>query len=286
MNDGIGLVLSGGGAKGAYEIGVYKALDEMGALRFVNVIAGTSVGALNAVLAESQGADYAEGVWLNLRLSDMLHLDFSGMAKHSIFSQNASLVDTITDTSIINDFLVNGLPVSQKKIEELIDTHVDFGRIKRRIIVPCTESGGQLEYFVLNDYPPETQKNIVLASSAMPLIYRGLVGVQVNNRYYYDGGITPDGNTPVAYLCESGCRAVIAVHLKYDADITNQYFMKNADIVNIIPSRNLGSFLSGTINLNPLKVRADIELGYNDTVDKTDEIYSLINRTNNKPNCF
>ncbi|MDE5584569.1 MAG: patatin-like phospholipase family protein [Ruminococcus sp.] len=276
MKNHIGLILSGGGAKGAYEIGVCKALEKIGVMSFVDIIAGASVGAINAVLVESQGADYAEYVWQSLRLSDMLHVDLSGLAKHNIFSDNPNFIDTITDTSVINDLLTNGLPVSQKKIEELINIHVDFGKIKRKIIIPCTESDGHLEYFILNNYPAEIQKRIILASSAMPLIYRGLVGVEINNRYYYDGGMTDDGNTPVPYLYESGCKKIIAVHLRYDADITNQYFMKDADIVNIIPSKNLGSFLSGTLNLNHFKVYSDIETGYEDTMAMADEIISVI----------
>ena len=48
-NDGdIGLVLSGGGAKGAFQAGVWKAMCELGLARRVRAISGTSVGALNA----------------------------------------------------------------------------------------------------------------------------------------------------------------------------------------------------------------------------------------------
>ena len=48
-NEGdIGLVLSGGGAKGAYQAGVWKAMCELGLARRVRAISGTSVGALNA----------------------------------------------------------------------------------------------------------------------------------------------------------------------------------------------------------------------------------------------
>ena len=44
----IGLVLSGGGAKGAFQAGVWKAMHELGLTRRVAAISGTSVGALNA----------------------------------------------------------------------------------------------------------------------------------------------------------------------------------------------------------------------------------------------
>lgn len=45
----IGLVLAGGGAKGAYEVGVYKALRELELVDNIKVISGTSIGSINAL---------------------------------------------------------------------------------------------------------------------------------------------------------------------------------------------------------------------------------------------
>src|SRR3954469_6758411 len=63
----IGLLFSGGGAKGAYQIGCWKALRALGLDDF-SAIAGSSVGAMNAVLAGTGRLDTAENVWRNLRL--------------------------------------------------------------------------------------------------------------------------------------------------------------------------------------------------------------------------
>ena len=46
----IGLVLAGGGARGAYQIGVWKALIELGIDKYIKVVSGTSIGAVNAML--------------------------------------------------------------------------------------------------------------------------------------------------------------------------------------------------------------------------------------------
>jgi NTE family protein len=63
----IGLVLAGGGFKGSFQIGAWKALREklakMGITRF-HAIAGTSVGALNAVLIANDDPQAAERIWL------------------------------------------------------------------------------------------------------------------------------------------------------------------------------------------------------------------------------
>ena len=65
----IGLVLSGGGAKGAYQAGVVKALSELDTQ--VDMVAGASIGALNAaILASSsslkEGAEKMEELWMTL----------------------------------------------------------------------------------------------------------------------------------------------------------------------------------------------------------------------------
>lgn len=60
------LVLSGGGAKGAYQVGVWKAMTELGIAKDVRVISGTSVGGINAALFASVGdCQKIESVWLD-----------------------------------------------------------------------------------------------------------------------------------------------------------------------------------------------------------------------------
>jgi predicted acylesterase/phospholipase RssA len=66
-----GLVLTGGGAKGAYQIGCLKALRDAGYTRF-DAIAGTSVGAMNGVLLASGKLDWAEHAWRTLRARDVI----------------------------------------------------------------------------------------------------------------------------------------------------------------------------------------------------------------------
>ena len=56
-----GLVLDGGGARGAYQIGAWKALREAGVR--INAVAGTSVGALNGALICMDDPEKAEKIW-------------------------------------------------------------------------------------------------------------------------------------------------------------------------------------------------------------------------------
>ena len=78
----LGLVFSGGGAKGAYQIGVWKALKELGIDKQVKAISGTSVGALNAALFCQGNYEAAEELWLGLTKSKILTPNARIFLKH------------------------------------------------------------------------------------------------------------------------------------------------------------------------------------------------------------
>ena len=274
----LGLVLSGGGAKGAYEIGVYKALDVLGVTKFIDAFAGTSVGALNAVIIDERGIDSAVQLWSELRFSDLIHINTSGISKlHKLGSIVTGTSDESIDASFFIDMIKNGYPVSQEKISQIIESNVSFRNLNRKIYVVCSQRLKKTVCFELNEYEPSVQKQIVLASSAIPGVYRGFEGIKIGDDFYYDGGVTPGGNTPVLPMYEQGCRKMIAVHLKNNAYTADQCQFYDAKIVNIIPSRSLGNFITGTLYLNSRKVLEDMELGYYDTINKSQEIIDLVN---------
>lgn len=66
-NNKIGLVLDGGGGKGAYHIGVFKALKEFDISKNINAVSGTSAGAFNTCLFPiyNINSKIAENIWIN-----------------------------------------------------------------------------------------------------------------------------------------------------------------------------------------------------------------------------
>ena len=79
-----GLVLDGGGARGAYQIGAWKALKEAGVR--INAVAGTSVGALNGALICMDDPEKAEQIWKNISFSQVIF--FQGIpCQHPLFRQ-------------------------------------------------------------------------------------------------------------------------------------------------------------------------------------------------------
>ena len=78
-NKTYGLALEGGGAKGAYQIGAWKALREAD-IRF-SAVSGTSVGALNGAMIVMDDLEKAENVWNNIHFSQVMDVDDEEMRR-------------------------------------------------------------------------------------------------------------------------------------------------------------------------------------------------------------
>lgn len=75
----LGLVLEGGGARGAYQIGAWKALRELG--MEIKGVAGTSVGALNGAIICQDDFDMAYEIWHNMAYDKILQIDDETISK-------------------------------------------------------------------------------------------------------------------------------------------------------------------------------------------------------------
>ncbi|HAX74186.1 MAG TPA: patatin, partial [Firmicutes bacterium] len=71
----IGLVLSGGGAKGAYEAGVIKALWDLGLNKQIKVVSGTSIGVINALIFCMDDLSIVEDGWNCINYGHFMSLD-------------------------------------------------------------------------------------------------------------------------------------------------------------------------------------------------------------------
>ena len=72
---GTALILAGGGGKGAYQIGVWKAMRELGIDKEIRAVSGASVGGLNGVLFVQGDCERAERIWLSMDAQKILTSD-------------------------------------------------------------------------------------------------------------------------------------------------------------------------------------------------------------------
>ncbi len=118
----------------------------------------------------------------------------------------------------------------------------------------------QASYFSLNNKNKEEVYKTLLASSSLPLIYEP---VNINGRYYIDGGLTD--NLPIKPLYNYGYESIIAIACDNNVSL-NKLKMQfpNCNLYLIKPSMYLGNFINGTLNFNRNKIYQMIKLGYKD----------------------
>ena len=80
----VGLVLAGGGGKGAYQLGVWKALKQFGIDKYIKIFSGTSVGAINAVLFAQNDLRKAEAMWNEVDMETLIPLNKMELIKKGI----------------------------------------------------------------------------------------------------------------------------------------------------------------------------------------------------------
>ena len=239
-----GLVLAGGGGKGAYQAGVFKALEEKGISEYITGVSGASVGALNLVLFESGDINMTETVWGDISPEQFLEVD-----------------------PLMIDFK-EGF-VSREGLLDIIDNYINLEEIRmseRRLYVAVTEfdengeGEGKARYFSLNYRTVKEIKDILLASSALPVIYSP---VEIEGKKYRDGGLKD--NLPIGPLYAEGIRNFVVVGLSTETKINYDKY-PGAQFLFIKPRRSIGEFWDGTLDFTSKGARIRMELGYIDAI--------------------
>ena len=257
----IGLVLSGGGGKGAYELGVWKALKELDLAKYIDVFSGTSIGAFNAVLFAQDDMLLAEELWNEVTMGKLVPLN-----KFDLFKKGMGLIIGAKNPNFakkyINQKIEEGATSKEGAIE-FIEKYLKVNRINENnkiCYVACTELPNlNVKYFRLNDYEEIVAKDIILASVSLPLIYDS---TKVLDNKYVDGGISD--NTPIQPVYGEGCDIIIVVLLSKDAKIDRSLY-PNTHIIEISPRNLCETVLNGTLNLDCESKKNRIKEGYNDT---------------------
>ena len=188
-----GLVLAGGGARGAYQIGVWKALHECGFDRF-DAISGASVGGLNTVLWAMGDAAGAWQIWSEIQPQDFISFsdsmqDFLQEITEAAVNGNLTLRSAAESASHISSIASrDGL---RSLIRRVLDEEAVSGsRIPLYVDVLSTESA-EVEYHWLNCKTAAEIENLLIATSSIPVFYGSS---EVGGREYMDGGTVAVGD--------------------------------------------------------------------------------------------
>jgi NTE family protein len=268
----VGLVLSGGGAKGAYEVGVWKALCEAGVADRITVFSGTSVGAINAaLLASVRDPDKCARIWreevsgvfvpdANLKWAifcEIFKNAGSAMCKRKQGKESGERL-SLWDGSVI--LAETSASIGVKAVKKIIDSvHgpsnsvgvCDSSGLRdalRRHLPERWETVSPLVYatavakeqggahlFCLNGNERERDIDYVMASAAIPI---GYGSVEIDGVPYVDGGFEAHGgdNTPVKAVVEKHpeVKTMIVVYLKDRTHLKRRVSQGDLPGVNLI----------------------------------------------------
>lgn len=245
------LVLSGGGSRGAYEIGAWQAMEELG-VRF-GAVYGTSIGALNAALVAQGDVDTAIRIWENITISQVMAVDEEeDFSIERMVSRKRDVIPFILENA-------RHLRMDITPLENLLREHIDEGRIRANGmefgVMTCKTPQLHPVPKRLADMQPGSIRDWVIASaSCFPVFPAKNIGGQ----RYIDGGYID--NLPIDMALEDGADEVVAVEVRPDhihPEYTRMPWLKT-----ICPLHNLGGFL----DFDPKLMRRSRLMGYYDAM--------------------
>ena len=298
----VGLVLSGGGAKGAYEVGVWQALEETGAASNVTAISGTSVGAINAALFATR-PEAAGTLWLenmedvftlntnrigetvqktldtaaeSIRIAEETGEQWRGWVHFMLSSALRVAEDTLAAT--MTDAEREGY-IDSSRLATVLDANLPTNWVSGAPAVYATavkkDAGKAAETWTLNGLAHGERVLALRASAAIPF---GFDTVRIDGRTYVDGGWEWKGgdNLPIAPILENhpDVKTVVVVHLD-DAEhlsvarrdrVRAAAAAAGVRLVEIVPSEDIGGVFGwgGVFDSSPETARHLIELGRED----------------------
>ena len=245
-----GLVLDGGGARGAYQIGAWKALREAGV--HINAVAGTSVGALNGALICMGDLEKAEKIWSEMTFSRVMDVDDAWMER--LFQGEQRLADILPE---IRRILAEG-GVDVTPLRRLIHETVDEKKIRESGIEFCMTTFSLSEFrkleLSISDIPEGRLEDFLLASAYLI----GFRNEKLEGRRYLDGGLAD--NVPVAPLVERGYKDIIEIRIYGPGREPRVKLPEDAEIYRIGPRVRLGSILE----FDGRRSRQNMKIGYYD----------------------
>lgn len=239
MEKRVGLILTGGGARAAYQVGVLKAIAEFLPRRAHNpfpVICGTSAGALNAaalaINARSfrKGVRYLDNIWQNFHASQVYRTDalgvfnnsarwLAGLVLHGMGINRPKRI-SLLDNSPLVEFLDEVLPC------EKIQDNIDAGLVYALSITASGYGSGQSVTFYQGvdeivpwsrtrriGIPTRIENRHLLASSALPFIFPATL---INREYFGDGSMRQIA--PISSALHLGATRILVIGVTANGD--------------------------------------------------------------------
>lgn len=247
-----GLVLEGGGGRGAYQIGACKAIKELGFK--ISMVAGTSVGALNGAMVVQGDIDLAYDVWHELEPEHVLRLEDDHYSKLLASDHGPGtlrkLVRYVRKVLAEGGLDVTPLEKLVKSVlseEKIRDSHIGFG------IVTVDLTARRAVEIYKEEIPDGQLVDYVIASASFPAFKRTII----DGRTFIDGALY--NNLPINLVSNRGSGDIIVLRT-YGMGIKRRVNTEGLNIISISPSENLSSVM----DFSNKSARRNLKLGYDD----------------------
>ncbi len=275
------LYLAGGGARGAYQVGVLKAINHILQVKVLpfDMVSGVSVGSINAVVLAENADDFPAAVEKLNQLWGEIHTQ--QIYNASNYELSKSVLRNLS-TMLIKQRQTGHL-LDTTPLRHFIDSNFDFKRIRENInnkhidtieiLTNCYETHQTISFYDHGDsqfedwhYPrhssqkTELQTEHILASGALPLFFPP---VNINGYHYGDGSIGLAA--PLRGAIRFQVDKIMILGTREPASFTEQEILRNSDIGF---AHILGSMLNGLFMDN---LDRDIEM-----VNRMNEIARLL----------
>ena len=237
------LVLAGGGARGSYQVGVWRALTELG--WNPQIITGTSVGSLNGAMFALDLYETARDMWTSIRSQDVMELPEE---TRNLTELHQFLRDVVR---------AGGMDVTP--LEEIVERVLDEDALRaspiRFGLVTVEKRGLKPRELPLEEIPKGKVKDYLLASAAC---FPALRAKQIDGVQFLDGGYRD--NMPTALAQKMGAEELVCVDLEgLGITLPNRTGL---------PTTMIRSYweLGDILHFDPDTAKRNMELGYYDTL--------------------
>ena len=250
-----GLVLEGGGAKGSYQIGAWRAIRE--AKIAIKGIAGASVGALNGAMICMDEPKKAEYIWETISYSRVMDIDDDVMETvRQLDWKGVNMAALVQEAKrVLKDKGFDITPLRQL-IGEVLDESAIRHSDRELFITTYSVSDRELLTIDAKKVPEGEIGDMLMASAYLPMFKKEKLG----GKRYLDGGGW--NNVPVDVLLEEGYKDIIIIRiygLGFDSEKVTK-IPEDVNVYHIAPRQSLG----GLLQFDKKQARKNMRLGYFD----------------------
>lgn len=249
----IGLVLEGGGVKGAFEIGALKAIYEEGAA--FGAVAGASIGAVNGAFIAQAGVDFALDFWQNMK-PDMLY-ELTPEIEKLLEQNEVKPLETfrtiVRSYGSAREFFRRSAFKARSNFRRIFDedairrSDMDFG------LTVVDVSDMKAEEIMKDEIPIGKLVDYIMASATYPVF----PPYPIDGKKYIDGGVYD--NMPVNLLARHGYDKILVIRTNtMDKRPKRKQERKDIDVYVLAPGEDLGN---GMLFSNPKQLKY-LDMGY------------------------